>query len=150
MRPVISFVQLNHGWKAEPNAPESRTEQRAGDVLLFFALNPFIFEQFNTDDRGIIRFVRCARYRLGGTNDEGWYSGRCRYSNLAPNWGEFYEIIGTDPLRDQPTDWVAIGESERSRHFLFYFRDNTFECISDDWGFEADPANALLHFLGPS
>jgi hypothetical protein len=146
----MSFVQLNHGWNAEPNAPESLTEQRDGDVLLYFLLNAFVFKQFNTDDRGIIRFVRCARYRLGGTNDEGWYRGQCRYSNLAPSWGEFYEIVGADPLRDQPTDWVAIGDSARARHFLFYFRDNTFECISDDWRFEPDPANALFHFLGAS
>jgi hypothetical protein len=46
------------------------------------------------------------------------------------------------------TDWAAIGDSARANHFLFYFRDSTFECISDDWRFEPDPANALFHFLG--
>jgi hypothetical protein len=146
----MSFVQLNRGCNAEPNAPEPRAERRGGDVLLFFLLNAFMFKHFNEDDRGIIRFVRCARYRLGGTNDEGWYRGQCRYSNLAPRWGEFYEIVGTDPLRDQPADWVAIGDSAPARHFLFYFRDGTFECMSDDWRLEPDPANALFHYFRES
>lgn len=144
----MSFVHLNHGWNAEPNAPEPRTEQRGSDVLLYFLLNAFVFKQFDVEDRGIIRFVRCARYRLGGTNDEGWYRGQCRYSSLAPDWGEFYEIIGPDPLRGQPADWVTIGDSARARHFLFYFRDDTFECISDNWRFEPDPTNALFRFFG--
>jgi hypothetical protein len=150
MLPDMSFIQLNRGWNAEPNAPEPRTERHGRDMLLFFLLNAFAFKQFSEDDRGIVRFVRCARYRLGGTNDEGWYRGQCRYSDLAPRWGEFYEIVGIDPLRDQPNDWVAIGDSGRARHFLFYFRDTTFECIADDWRFEAAPANALFHSFGAS
>jgi hypothetical protein len=65
--------------------------------------------------------------------------------------GEFYEIVGSDQLTDQPTDWVATGNSSaRARHFLFYFRDGTFECISDGWRFESDPENALFHFSGAS
>jgi hypothetical protein len=29
------------------------------------------------------------------------------------------------------------------RHFLFYFRDETFECMASGWSFELDPLNAL-------
>jgi hypothetical protein len=140
----ISFTQLNHGWNAEPNAPDPRTEVCGIDLLLSFLLNPFKFKRFKEEDRGIIRFVRCARYRLGSTNDEGWYLGQCRYSTLAPSWGEFYEISGVDTVRDQPTDWLIIADSARTRHFLFYFRDSTFECIADGWQIEPDTTNPLF------
>lgn len=73
---------------------------------------------------------------MGDTNDEGWYRGQCRYSRIAPAWGEFYEIEGPDPLRDVPSDWHMLSPIvERTRHFLFYFRDETFECLAADWRF---------------
>ena len=86
------------------------------------------------------------------TNDEGWYRGQCRFSRLAPAWGEFYEVRGDllldfvpDPeefrshgvqLEPRPLRWVTIGEpGVTSRHFLFYLRDQTFECDATDWSF---------------
>jgi hypothetical protein len=123
-----SFTQLNHGWNAEPNAPEPRVEQRGNDLLLHFLVNSFAFPRFKEHDRGILRFVGCTRYRLGPTNDEGWYRGQCRYGKFAPRWGEFYEISGDDAPRDQPDDWRIVGtRTDPARHFLFYLRDQTFE-----------------------
>lgn len=76
-------------------------------------------------------------WRLGAVNDEGWYTGQCRYSKIAPNWGEFYELLGEDDLRFKPTDWHALAPLiSGQRHFIFYFRDETFECIAADWMFE--------------
>jgi hypothetical protein len=95
---------------------------------------------------GVVRFSACSRYRL--TNDEGWYHGQCRYSSVAPAWGEFYEIDGTDIRLDEPHDWRLIDEaSNASRHFLFYFRDQTFECIATHWELEPDSAIALFRHL---
>jgi hypothetical protein len=118
------------------------------DVLLQFFLNPFQFRQFGPDDLGTLRFSGCSRYRLGATNDEGWSRGQCRYSKIAPAWGEFYEITGTDNQLNKPQDWRTVDEtSNASRHFLFYFRDDTFECIATDWEFEPEATNALFrHF----
>lgn len=144
MMASMIFTQLNHGWNAEPNAPAPQVEMRGNELHLHFLLNPFAFQTFKEDDRGIIRFLGTTRYRLGPTNDEGWYRGQCRYSKVAPNWGEFYEIIGEDSLRDLPTDWRTIAlRPDRGRHFLFYFRDETFECNADNWQFELRRANAL-------
>lgn len=138
------FEQLNQEWNAEPNAPVPTVRRDGRDVLLWFLLNPFRFGQFEEEDVGVLRFHNCSRYRLGPTNDEGWYSGQCRYSGSAPAWGEFYELIGEDPLLDQPTDWVMIDWSQsRTRHFLFYLRDSTFECIASDWSYDPIPSNAL-------
>jgi hypothetical protein len=142
----LSFRKLNDGWNAEPNAPRPVVEVVHADVWLRFALNTFQFRGFTEGDIGILRFVGCARYRLGPTNDEGWYRGQCRYSKVAPAWGEFYEIAGSDPRRDEPRDWIAVDTAAEpvGRHFLFYFRDETFECLAADWHFEPIPENALF------
>jgi hypothetical protein len=116
------------------------------DVLVSFLLNPFKFPQFAVEDMGSLRFLSCQRYRLGPTNDEGWYGGQCRFSKLAPRWGEFYEVTGDLRLKQCPDDWVAVGPAQPAlRHFLFYFRDETFECDAAGWAFEvvrAEPAAA--------
>lgn len=148
MSTQLSFRKLNEGWNAEPNAPDPRVAVSGRDVLIRFLLNPFRFTCFAEDDVGVLRFVNCVRYRLGATNNEGWYRGQCRYSKLAPAWGEFYEIAGPDPHLMAPMGWKnASGASTSSRHFLFYFRDETFECIAADWTFERVPENALINSL---
>jgi len=148
MSAELSFRKLNDGWNAEPNAPHPRVAISGDDVLLHFLLNPFQFKSFAGEDEGVLRFRNSSRYRLGATNDEGWYGGQCRYGKLAPGWGEFYEIVGPDPHRMEPIDWTLVHEaSTSSRHFLFYFRDETFECIATDWTFEPVPENALIHKL---
>ncbi|MDN5001970.1 hypothetical protein ACFQZO_13840 [Bradyrhizobium sp. GCM10027634] len=144
----LSFRKLNEGWNAEPNAPWPHVAISGHDVLLSFLLNPFQFTSFAEEDQGILRFSNCVRYRLGATNDEGWSRGQCRYSKLAPRWGEFYEIAGCDPHMMDPIDWELVGgTSTSSRHFLFYFRDETFECMAADWTFEPVLENALIRKL---
>jgi hypothetical protein len=145
---VPAFRQLNDGWNANPNAPEPAVEVTGRDVLLRFSLNVFLYPLFSQGDTGMIRFTGCSRYRLGDTNDHGWYLGQCRYSKIAPAWGEFYELIGPDDSIDSPIDWVNVGGNHGTRHFLFYFRDETFECLADGWTLEPIPANALFRVVG--
>jgi hypothetical protein len=134
---MTTFSQLNDGWNAEPNAPDPRVQVVGEDVVVTFLMNPFEFPQFDPEDVGKLRFVSCQRYRLGATNDEGWYRGQCRFSRLAPRWGEFYEVEGDLLLADCPDDWVQVGPGPaRPRHFLFYFRGETFECDAADWSLE--------------
>jgi hypothetical protein len=146
---VPRFIKLNEGWNAEPNAPHPMVKVSGTDVLLEFYVNPFRFPEFDADDRGTLRFFACARYRLGATNDEGWDLGQCRYSKIAPAWGEFYEIGGTDVQSNEPKDWHSVDAASNAfRHFLFYLRDETFECIAVDWRFEPQPTNALFRHFG--
>ncbi len=145
-RPI--FRKLNEEWNAEPNAPAPVVERAGDDLVVRFFLNPFKYKQFAEEDRGTLRFVDCCRYRLGPDNDEGWWRGQCRYRAHAPAWGNFYEISGDDPHLDEPTDWRVIKPDSRcSRHFLFYFRDGTFECVAMDWLFEPDPDNPLFRYF---
>jgi hypothetical protein len=141
----LNFLQLNVDWNAEPNAPDPHVEVTGQDVLLRFHVNPFQFKDFAEDEIGFLRFVNCLQYRLGPTNDEGWYHGQCRFSKIAPKWGEFYEVVGDDGSTLGPTDWRAVStkSTSASHHFLFYFRDHTFECIAETCVLEVRDDNAL-------
>jgi hypothetical protein len=62
---------------------------------------------------------------------------------LAPDWGEFYEVTGDLRLERLPSDsWVCLADppSNDTRHFLFYFKDETFECDASGWSFTILPA----------
>lgn len=146
---IPSFIQLNNGWNAEPNAPDESARVDNEDVLLQFKINGFQFREFNECENGILRFVNCSRFRLGSTNDEGWYRGQCRFSGSAPRWGEFYAVIGDPNSTDGPDDWVVMPRflEQNRTHFLFYFRDRTFECVADRCVVEPTEGNALFRNL---
>ena len=129
------FLHLNPDWNADPNAPEPKVSVSGSDVSLLFRLNPWGY-QAAAGEQGKLSFGGCSRWRLGETNDHGWYDGQCRYSLIAPRWGELYEIVGDDPLAHAPKDWTLTHRADPSkRHFLFYLHDETFECFADDWAF---------------
>ncbi|MGB3178199.1 MAG: hypothetical protein WBH14_06765 [Albidovulum sp.] len=87
----------------------------------------------------MLGFSGCCRYRFTTVNDEGWYRGQCRFSHIAPDWGEFYEIEGDFMDAVRPENWIELGRAGPGiRNFLFYFRDETFECQAADWCLEAD------------
>ena len=103
-----SFVVLNDGWNADPNAPEPLIERHGSDLRLSFRINAFQYPQFAEGQVASIRFLGCWRHRLGATNDEGWYMGQCRFSRLAPAWGEFYEVTGDLLLEAKPLEWLSL------------------------------------------
>ncbi|REK61600.1 MAG: hypothetical protein DWQ49_04290 [Bacteroidetes bacterium] len=127
------FIHLNQNWNAEPNAPEEKVEEKENYLSLSFVANPWAYEGFEEGQRLELRFYGCARWRLGETNDEGWYSGQCRFSRLAPKWGEFYEVTGNLILNECPDDWHNINQGRGNRHYLFYLRDSTFECEAESY-----------------
>ena len=129
-----TFIKLSTDWNAEPNAPNPFVTISGRDLLLSFHMNAFRFPRFKEEDIGILRFSNCWRYRLGPTNDEGWYKGQCRFSKLAPGWGEFYEVSGDVLFEDCPDDWIDVGpKTSAQKHFLFYLRDNQFEVDAESW-----------------
>ena len=127
------FTKLNVDWNAEPNAPYPVVSVDGKTVTLEFYANPWQFPRFADGQRLRLVFANARRYRLGSTNDEGWYMGQCRFSKVAPGWGEFYEVTGDVKAADVD-DWsiIDLGQTP-GRHFLFYLRDETFECEADDW-----------------
>jgi len=129
------FTQLNHGWNAEPNAPHIEVRIDGNTVTLSFRANPYQFPEFVEGQIIRLRFIDVWRYGIGDVNDEGWYRGQCRFSNLAPSWGEFYEVFGDLKLEQFDADWHVVSETPRKgvRHFLFYCRDSNFECDAVSW-----------------
>lgn len=132
----LTFKRLNDDWNAEPNAPNEEVVVSGTSVRLTFFLNPWAYKA-DEEEKGCLTFEHCSMWRLGSINDEGWYRGQCRYSKIAPAWGEFYELLGNDDQRLQPDDWHKIMPlTPKCRHFLFYLRDSTFECFAAAWQFD--------------
>lgn len=121
------------------------------DLVLEFELNPFVCETYKAGDPGFIRFTSVSRYRFTNINDEGWYLGQCRFSALAPEWGEFYQVTGAFRAEEQGAEWTLAGQGPSADcNFLFYFRDNSFECSARNWSFDPNPGNALRHLTSNS
>jgi len=134
MASSTQFIRLNSDWNADPVDPQPKISFKDNDLTLTILLNALQYPRFTNGDTGALAFGNCSRYRLGETNDEGWYHyGQCRFSHIAPNWGEFYEIIGDPKLDESPTDWKdgPCPSIKNTRHFLFYFKDETFECTAE-------------------
>ncbi len=127
------FIHINQDWNAEPNDPEPMVSLVDGVLFLEFYANPWAYEGYAEGEKLRLEFSGCKRYRLGRVNDEGWYRGQCRFSTLAPKWGEFYELQGDRLLEKCPSDWIDVGPAHGPRHFLFYFRDEEFECEADSF-----------------
>lgn len=153
---MLKFVklQLGQGWVADPNAPEPQVSVEASSANVRFRSYRVVDDKKPTgirralalfsksssefeETRGTLRFAGCSRWRWDSTNDHEWYKadGHGRNSGVAPRWGEFYELIGPDPDRDA-VSWEKIGaDTVSSRHFLYYFRDETLEFMAEDWSF---------------
>ena len=126
------FKQLNRGWNAEPNAPEETVSFSDNMLSLTFFVNPWAYEGYIEGQRAELKFKGCSKWRLGSTNDEGWYKGLCRFGKLAHRWGEFYEV-GGETLDHLTDDWRFTGLPQGRSRFLFYLRDSTFECQADSY-----------------
>ncbi len=132
----MEFTKLNNGWDAEPNAPMPKIyiDEDTSKLTLSFYLNAFIHDDVDEDDIGILEFSNCYKYRLGSTNDEGFYRGQCRFLETGIKWGDFYKMFDTNWRNDFPIDEIIVDSRLKDNqdlcHYLFYFRDETFECIA--------------------
>ncbi|AZN99244.1 hypothetical protein EJ066_20095 [Mesorhizobium sp. M9A.F.Ca.ET.002.03.1.2] len=129
---ALSFRHLNLDWNAEPNAPDVELTVEGNTVQLTFRLNPWAYDA-SKGEKGTLRFIGCSRWRWDSTNDHAWFAGEGLYAGNAPKWGEFYEVIG-DSRPTSEHDWEVLSpDGPKSRQFLFYFRDEAIEVISEDW-----------------
>ncbi len=141
-----AFKQLNTDWNAQPNFSSTRITVNDHEVVLAFYMNAFQFPEFREDDIGYLRFSNAWRYRVGTVSDEIFFRGGCRFSKLAPAWGEFYEVSGDLLLKKCPNDWVVVGKpSAAQKHYLFYFRDEEFEIDAESWLLQVCNARQEIH-----
>jgi len=128
------FKHLNTDWNAQPGSTSTRVTVHDHEVVLAFYMNSFQFPEFREDDIGYLHFSNPWRYRVGTVSDEDFYRGVCRFSKLAPAWGEFYEVSGDLLLKKCPDDWVEVGKpSAAQKHYIFYFRDEEIEVDAESW-----------------
>lgn len=133
----ISFEQLNIGWNADPNAPQLQINVIDTNVVIEFYLNAYMYEQFHEGDKARIVFQDCLQYRNGYPNEEGFYSySQSRFKKYGVKWGEFYRVRNSDWEKTFPNP-VAVSKTKAGRnHYLFYFKDETFECIAASYNME--------------
>lgn len=134
----MKYIKLNRNWNAEPNAPDLQLYVSGKEVSLDFKLNPFAFEYIDGTDKGKLEFNNVHAYVNNATNEEGYYRGQYRFQNHLLPWGEFYELFDSNWETDFPREKVEIqpnGDLESARHFIFFFKDSTFECIADSFDF---------------
>ena len=137
----MEFIKINENWNAEPNAPMPTININCSNLKLSFYLNSFMFNEFDEDDIGIIEFYNCRQYRLGPPNDDGFYiHNQCRYKKYGVKWGEFYLIKDSDWHTNfpEPVYIDTTIDIQRLNHYLFYFRDETFECVAEKYSFKVN------------
>jgi len=140
---LIEFVQLNHGWNADPVFPDIQIGITGNNLTLSFYMNAYEFENYDEGDTGILTFYNFFQYRVGPPNDEGFYNfNQSRYKKYGVNWGEFYLVKNSDwqtnfpdPIKVNPDADIDI---YNINHYLFYMKDETFECIAENWRFDVN------------
>lgn len=71
-------------------------------------------------------------------NDEGYYMGQYRYKHEQLPWGEFYLLDRTSE-NDFPMSAVVLNSNPNwniLNHYIFFLKDDTFECIAENYSFE--------------
>lgn len=131
------FTRLNEDWNAHPNDVGLRLEKSGDELIAHMKPNPYAYRQYEKVPEIAVRFKSCSNYRVTSVNDEGWYSGQCRFSGLAPKWGEFYEISGNTRDNLNSTPWIKIG-GVGAKHFHFFMKDETLEIKAQDWLLESE------------
>ena len=135
----MQWKKLNYDYDAEPNGPSAHVSVANRNLDLDFFLNHYLWPNLRPEARGRLTFNEVWQYRLGSTNDEGFYRGQCRYSASGIPWGDFYELYDSDWRNTFPNDRICVASDlmndHELRHFLFYLRDETFECIAKAYSF---------------
>lgn len=129
---------LTTDWNADPNAPEVELVVEGSSVTLNFFVNCFIYEKFKEGDKAKLTFINCLKYSFNSMNDEGYYMGQYRYKYTDLPWGEFYKL-DTNWETDFParhTILADITDKSNLNHYIFFFKDNTFECIAENYHLE--------------
>ena len=134
--PKIEYIQITTNWNADPVLPKIELTIDRTDLIMDIYLNHYVFDNFEKGYKVKIRFKDCTLYSLNTCNDEGYYYGQYRTNPNELPWGEFYEIIcGLDRNMPNPIVKIADDNSDK-KHFIFFFKDETFECIASEYELE--------------
>lgn len=134
----MKYKKLNDTWNAEPNTPEVKLIVEKTSVSLIFYINTFLFENFKEDQKGILTFKSVHKFSLNNKNDESYYQGKYRYKNSKLPWGEMY-LLDSNWSNDFHENHLIILPFNKNlinhKHFIFFLKDNTFECVAESFEF---------------
>lgn len=132
----IDYFRITSDWNADPVSPEIHLEIDKNNLITEIFVNHLVFDDFEEGDKAKITFKNCSIYSLNACNDEGYYYGQYRINSNELPWGEFYEIMsGIDRKFPEPITRIN-DELEGKRHYIFLFKDETFECLADHFKLE--------------
>ena len=123
----MTYTQFTIDWNADPNSPGVELVIGGTSVIIDFFVNYFIYDNFNEGDKAKITFFHC-QYRY-------------KYTDLP--WGQFYKL-NTDWETDFPVGQITLNETVDKRklhHYIFFFKDNTFECVAENYQLEFNYCN---------
>jgi hypothetical protein len=123
------------------NTGQPVADKEGPDIILSY-------NSANNDVVAKLKFLDVVTYRIGSPNDHGFYGegepgilndsmyGVRSFPGL--KFGEFYEVQGYDwstGLRGKGCDTLQPlpVQTNDYRHFVFFMRDQTFECICKGW-----------------
>lgn len=139
----MTYTQFTIDWNADPNSPGVELVIGGTSVLIDFFVNYFIYDNFNEGDKAKITFFHCHKYCFNSMNDEGYFMGQYRYKYTDLPWGQFYKL-NTDWETDFPVGQITLNETVDKRklhHYIFFFKDNTFECVAENYQLEFNYCN---------
>ncbi len=104
---------------------------------------------YDSDVPTEIRFIDVASYRVGDPNDEGFFGGGSPgiFNDSMFCWRDFpklafhsfYEVSGFDwskgLIGTQVNELIdrSLWASLELRHFVYFMKDGTFECLCKTW-----------------
>jgi hypothetical protein len=139
----MTYTKFTIDWNADPNSPGVELVIDGTSVIIDFFVNYFIYDNFNEGDKAKITFSNCHKYCFNSMNDEGYFMGQYRYKYTDLPWGEFYKL-NTDWETDFPLEQIILNETVDKRklhHYIFFFKDNTFECVAENYQLEFNYCN---------
>jgi len=150
----MDFVDLDLGVQPSPSAYDQLVIEGMGAMhVLFDAISTKKGRDGRYEDKGIasVELVDCIITKYGYPNDEGMPEHPLRSKGLNECCSSIVEVRGSSWLdevtrqmtqsarriwRDQYERVYKVPESSRkgpgARHFIFLFREHTFECIAND------------------
>jgi hypothetical protein len=96
-----------------------------------------LYDHIAEDQKGEFNIYNCHKYSFNSCNNEGYYRGQYRYKYTELPWGEFYKLQ-TNWKTDFHHESIILNnkvKDDKMNHFIFFFRDSTFECVAEDFEF---------------
>lgn len=142
---TIKLIKINRDYASDPNLAIPMLRIYDNWISLHFPLNYYIFP-FHENSKAIIRFENCLMFRSGDPNDEGFYgknnNTRWKYEDFSyVEVDDFYVVensdwqtnFGPDAYINQNLMKDLSIPKEKYKHFVFFMKEGTFECVATDY-----------------